>query len=177
MEGWGRRRLFTPPGQPTLALVLFREGKLDVCLSGQLVTGAKGQPLTMTIDKDGYWRVTLFKEVQRGEGGHMLRVREKGRKERIRYAKRQTAMVSRLVLMKALAVERHGDQWREHLTDLPRGLDVDHIDYNRNNNRRDNLRLETERTNRARKYMSEEEEQQIADSVNACYTHSDEPIF
>jgi hypothetical protein len=53
--------------------------------------------------------------------------------------------------------------WRQYVTDLPVGIDVNHIGA-KDDNRHTMLELQTERANRSRTEMSDQEWQQLQEA-------------
>ncbi len=151
-------------GETSLECLCLRDGSLDVNLvTGEVTSVARGRPKAMKIkvDHDGYLHFYLNRErpdrrgkaeVSRGPGGEVKK----------RYRIRRFVAVHRLVKMKELAIKAGGDAWRDHVRDLPRGIDVDHGDRNRANNDYRNLSLKTDSANRGKREMTPEEAAEVA---------------
>ena len=159
-----RKKLFTPKGKPSLAAECLRDGTIDVDLStGEVYSTAKGgvrRPMKLRTDPDGYLGFHLNREKKRRVG------KPERDRHRVRFRRRQYVQVHRLAYMKKVAIlwsDFHGGHWRDHVQDLPRGVDVDHKDLNRSNNTIANLRLKTEAANRSRREMTAEEAATVAD--------------
>lgn len=139
------------PTAETLAIAMLRDGRIDCDLAtGEVFTIRDGVPYAkaMTPDKDGY--LTIMVQRSRGKGN--------GNPDKWgRFRDVRNVRVNRLVKIKAMAVAKGGRNWRSFVAPLPRGADVNHIDTNRENNASDNLELSTERANRGRREMTEEE--------------------
>ncbi len=160
------------PGETSLACLALRDGSLDVDLKTGIPYGARG-PMKTRIDKYGYVTFVLCRKVTRG--GTVVKIAGKERRRKL-----MTVLVHRLAMMKHLAVQHHGDSWREHVKDLPGTLDVNHVhDHNqvadRTDNRIRNLRLETLMANRRRRPMTPEEEAEVARQVEMMYGDAYEP--
>lgn len=131
----------------------LRNGTLDVDLETGEVFGLRGRKFVVDVTWDGYHRVHLTIKNNR--------CKPDGRGQR-RF--RQRAMVHRIVMMKKLAVEAKGGSrlsWRSFVKELPTGVDVDHEDDDRENNRASNLQLKTYIANRSKRDMTPEEEESI----------------
>lgn len=160
------KKLHIPRGQESLEVRCLRDGSLDCDLETGDVFSVRGDVRKKRRpgpDKDGYLAINLNREKEKKLGKPEI---ERRGKERIkRYRHRRFVMVHRLVKIKALAVAKGASQWRQYVTDLPRGVDVDHLDRNRSNNRADNLALKTELANRSNREMTEEEWQELLDAL------------
>ncbi len=166
-----RKKRHTPKGELSLAAECLRDGTIDVELtSGVVISFAAraNRPATRHVmklrtDPDGYQGFHLNRERKQKRGNP-----ERDRKI-LRYRRRMYVQVHRLAYMKKVAIlwaDFHGGHWREHVVDLPRGIDVDHVDLNRSNNTIENLRLRTLVSNRQRRPMTEEEAATVADWEN-----------
>jgi len=157
------KRVHLPAGKESLECRCLRDGSLDVSLiTGEVISFALGKRHVMALlrDRDGYLHISLNRERpdRRGKASE-----ERGRdgKLRKRYRERRFVRLNRLVMMKRLAVEAGGRQWREFVKDLPRGVDVNHDDLVRHNNHHENLRMQTEAANRGRRENTPEEQAEI----------------
>lgn len=149
----GRRFIHLPPGAESLEVLCLRDGTLDCCLDTGKVFGlVRGEWVAKRLryDADGYLQFDLNRE----------RGRKAGRPEvdrgRLRYRNRRCVRVNRLVKIKAIAVAKGGSNWRQHVSDLPRGVDMNHLGA-RDDNRACMLELMTERANRSRTEMTDDE--------------------
>lgn len=130
----------------SLACRLMRLGELDVDLE-------TGELLTHKAWLSGvYWCVSLRRERKRRVGKF-----EKGREGKRRFREKQTALVHRLVAMKAEAVKAAvlagscGEWWCLWVEDIRRSIHIDHIDFDTSNNRSENLRRLSASENSGRK--------------------------
>ena len=151
------KKIHAKPKGGTVMFQRLRNGTLDADLKTGEVFGIRGK-MTPTADKDGYLRVWLSLPSRR---------KKADRDGRKRW--RQVALVHRIVMMKKKAVEVDPVNWREHVKELPAGIDVNHEDRDRANNRASNLSLQTERHNRHGEDMTPEEEQAIEDYYDEGY--------
>jgi hypothetical protein len=117
--------------------------------------------MKIKIDADGYCHFYLNRERRDRRGKHETERRSNGVVKK-RYRIRRFVSVHRLVKMKAIAIGVGGYEWRLYVKDLPRGVDVNHRDKNRQNNHHMNLALQTENANRSQRELSQEEADQIA---------------
>jgi hypothetical protein len=136
----------------------LRNGTLDVNTDTGIVYGMRsGQWVEkkLTRDDDGYLGFYLARERERRVGKAQRELR-KG-KIILRYRNRRYVLVHRLVKLKALAVAKGGQNWRQFVSDKPlRGWDVNHLGA-KDDNRNDMLELQSERANRSRTEMTDEE--------------------
>lgn len=157
------KRCHLPPGVTSLEVLCLRDGTLDVDLETGDVFSVRGDKRTkrkLDPDDDGYLCFWLNRERKDRRG----KAERDGNRKRYRY--RRVVLAHRLVKIKHLAVAKGGSKWRQYATDLPRGVDVNHIDRVRHHNWADNLELQTEAVNRARGEMTEQE---IADLEEFLY--------
>ncbi len=150
-------------GETSLECLCLRDGSLDVNLaSGEVTSMARGRQRTRKVraDDDGYLYFDLSRE--RPDRRGKAEISRRNGKVKKRYRIRRFVAVHRLVKMKELAIKAGGDAWRDHVKDLPRGIDVDHGDRDRQNNNYRNLSLKTEAANRGKREMTPEEEAEIA---------------
>lgn len=148
---------YKPHGRVSLEVECLRDGTLDVDLeTGEAFSVRKGvrTKRRLRTDEDGYKMFYLNRERSDKRGGKEYCRRKKG----FRYRRRRGVFVHRIVKIKAIAIAKGGDQnWRQYVEDLPRGVDVNHWDRNRANNRAGNLELQTELANRSRRAMTQAE--------------------
>jgi hypothetical protein len=151
-------------GGKTLARRCLEDGTLDVCLETGMVTSfaqvETGKLIRPRLDEDGYRKFTLVRSVS-------ARLVKKKRADGCRIWQ-MTVFVHRLAMMKKIAVKKAKavgtpDEWRAFVRDLPAGLDVNHKNLIRDDNRACNLELQTERTNRNGQPSTEEELRSIAE--------------
>ncbi len=145
-------------GKESLEVLCFRDGSLDVCLTtGKAFYFKHGKRVerSLRLDKDGYLHFDLNRE-RSCKRGRPSTERSHG-KTINRWRDRRFVRVNRAVKIKAIAVGLGGDNWRKYVKDLPRGVDVNHIDRVRHHNWSDNLELQTERANRGGSEMTEKE--------------------
>lgn len=145
------KRVHRPRGMRSLACELMRDGVLDVGLAtGEVVSLHSGQRKVLAVQTNakGYCYVTLNREKRPRRG----RPNSEGR-----WRRRMSAWVHRLVMMKKLAVEKHGEAWREHVVDIDPHIDVDHRDRVRHNNAADNLRLALHNAHETTRELTPEE--------------------
>lgn len=158
------KRVHLKYGETSLECLCLRDGSLDVDLTTGVVTSnAKGRRKRMKLseDKDGYLHIHLNRERKDRRGKPEIGRDRKGNETR-RYRIRRYVRVNRLVKMKSIAVGIGGNDWRHYVTDLPRGVDVNHGDLDRKNNHHMNLSLQGELTNRQRRELTPEEAAEIA---------------
>jgi hypothetical protein len=144
-----------------LEVECLADGSLDCDLStGEVFSVRKGVPRPMAIypDKDGYLCFSLRRECKPPRGKPEA---IPGKKRRTRFRLRRWVRVNRLIKTKAVAVAKGGRNWRQFLTPLPSGVDVNHIDLRRDNNVADNLELSTEAANRSRREMTDQEYEEL----------------
>lgn len=123
--GYATSKKFLPPGETSLEVEALRDGTLDVDLATGLVYGVRGnltKQRKLDYDRDGYLYFWLNRE-KKDRRGKPERCRKSNRN---RYRRRRVVLVHRLVKIKALAVAKGGRNWRKYVTDLPRGIDVNH---------------------------------------------------
>lgn len=152
-------------GEDSLEVRCLKNGTLDVELSTGKVLGlvrGEWKAKKLKLDDCGYLGFFLNRERKHKRGKPIREVRPNG-KERKRYRDRRYVLVNRLVKIKAIAVALGGKNWRNHVKDLPLGVDVNHLGA-RNNNAHDMLELQTEAANRRRREMTPEE----LDEINNC---------
>ncbi len=145
------------PGEVSLEVECLRNGTLDVCLStGRVFSIKNGKRVEkkLKLDDDGYLGFYLNRERGHKRGKPSREVRNG--KERLRYRRRRYVLVNRLVKIKSIAKGKGGKNWRQYVADLPRGVDVNHLGA-RSDNRDSMLELQTERANRSRTVMTDEE--------------------
>lgn len=151
------KRCHLPPGVISLEVLCLRDGTLDVCLETGKVFGIRGgkrKVRKIRVDEDGYHSIYLNREKKDRRG----KFEKDNRRNSRRWRYRRLVFVHRLVKIKALAIAKGGStNWRQFATDLPRGIDVNHVDRNRSNNHHGNLELQTEKANRTRGEMTEED--------------------
>jgi hypothetical protein len=157
-----RKKVHLEPGRESLEVLCLRDGSLDVSLSTGVVYGIqRGRRVMKRLneDKDGY--LGFFLNREKGERrGKPIRERLRNGTERLRFRHRRYVLVNRLVKIKAIAVGKGGRNWRQFVADLPRGVDVNHLAA-RNDNRARLLELSTERANRGRTELHDEELEQL----------------
>jgi hypothetical protein len=144
-----------------LEVECLRNGTLDCDLStGEVFSVRKGipRPMALQADKDGYLCFSLRRDCKPPQGKPEACHSKKGH---IRYRLRRWIRVNRLVKVKAIAVAKGGRNWRSFVRPLPAGVDVNHLDGRRDNNASDNLELSTERANRERRDMTDEEYEEL----------------
>lgn len=144
-----------PKRRVNLEVLCLRQGSLDVdVLTGEVFSVRRGAhwPMKLREDKDGYLCFGLNRDSK--SRGKACKCKRTGK---VRYRVYRWVRVNRLVKIKAMAIAKGGRNWRKFVADLPLGVDVNHIDTDRQNNNHENLELSTERANRARKELSEEE--------------------
>jgi len=155
----GKKTARPRKGSESLEVRCLRDGTLDVCLETGTVYSARGGQRTKARatreDRHGYLWFQLNRERPK-KVGRCERER-RGKHVVRRYRERRSVLVHRLVKIKAIAVGMGGDHWRCYVTDLPRGVDVNHIEGNRRDNRACKLELQTERVNRGRGEMQPED--------------------
>lgn len=156
------RRLHLSKGTEPLEVKLLRDGKIDADLETGLIYSVRGEKRTLlkinTTEK-GYCYVQLGEERSDRQG----KFQRDG--ERRRYRTRRNAFVNRIVKIKAVAVAMGGRNWRNHVRPLPRGVDVNHWNRDRSDNRADNLELATQLANRLRRAQTEGEIDSIHEDV------------
>lgn len=167
-------------GKESLEVKCLRDGSLDCDADTGEVFSVKPDgsrtKRRLHVDRDGYLLFYLNRERRRGKPDRSGRRRA-----------RRGVLVHRLVKIKAIAVAKGGDNWRKYVCDLPRGVDVNHIVcpdlaaqieelrglpslttaqsellvrlvYRaRQDNRASKLELATERANRSKTEMTDEE--------------------
>jgi hypothetical protein len=154
----GRKFVHLPPGEESLEVKCLRDGSLDVCLdcgSVYSVRGSRRIKRRLYADEDGYLSFTLNREKRKRTG------KPERDGSRNRWRKRRNVLVHRLVKIKAIAVAKGGSNWRSFVCDLPRAVDVNHINSIRSDNRAENLELMTERANRLRRPATDEELEEL----------------
>lgn len=168
MSSSGQKRSHVPKGRETLECLCLRDGTLDVSLiTGEVTTRARGRykQVKLSADKDGYLHFNLSRERKDRRG--KPEIERRGGKEVKRYRIRRYVRVHRLVKMKDQAIKAshaaRSNDWRSYVKNLPRGVDVNHVDFTRDNNANDNLTLQTEAANRGRREMTQEELDAIAE--------------
>lgn len=143
----------------SLEVRCLRDGTLDVCLDTGAVYSARGgqrtKAMKLKADRGGYLQFQLNRERSRKVG--RAEWRRDGKRLKKRFRERRAVLVHRLVKIKAVAVGVGGEHWRQYVTDLPPGVDVNHIEGNRGDNRACKLELQTERINRGRGQMEPED--------------------
>lgn len=153
-----RKSIHTPADTEPLEVQCLKDGTLDCCLeTGDVFSVRRGKRTKMRLrtDVDGYLGFSLNRERATKRGKPWREMRDG--KERLRYRSRRYVLVNRLIKIKALAVAKGGDNWRSFVSAKPlRGLDVNHIGK-RSDNRNCMLELQTERANRSRSPMTDEE--------------------
>ena len=151
-------------GGKTLARRCLEDGTLDVCLrTGRVTSFAQakdGKAIRPRTDEHGYRKFTLVRSVSK-------RLVRKPRADGL-HVWQMTVFVHRLAMMKKVAVAKAysvgtPDDWRSFVRDLPAGVDVNHKNRKRDDNRAKNLELQTERTNRNGQASTEEELRAIAE--------------
>lgn len=150
----GRKHIHLPPGVESLEVRCLRDGSLDCCLETGRVFGlVRGEWVEKRLryDADGYLHFDLNRDRKKRVGRP-----ERCRNGRLRFRERRCVRVNRLVKIKAIAVAKGGSNWRQHVADLPRGVDVNHLGA-RDDNRASMLELMTERANRSRTEMNDDE--------------------
>lgn len=141
-------------GEESLEVKCLRDGTLDCDLeTGEVFSVKNGQRIKRSLfkDADGYLFFTLNRERSKKAGKP-----ERDLRGKLRYRHRRSVLVHRLVKIKAIAYGKGGENWREFVTDLPRGVDVNHLGE-RDDNRQHKLELQSEAANRAKRKMTNEE--------------------
>lgn len=150
-----------PWGRASLEVECLRDGTLDVDLeTGEVFSVRRGErkKRRLRTDDDGYKSFYLNRERRDKRGGKEYCRKTKG----FRYRRRRLVFVHRVVKIKAIALAKGGDHnWRDYVEDLPRGVDVNHFDRDRANNRAGNLELQTELANRSRRAMTAAELREV----------------
>ena len=129
------KRVHRDKKKPSLAAREFAAGNLDVCLeTGVVTTCYRGRIKIRKLQKNhkGYFWLNINRE----------RAGKRGKPDADgRYREQMAAWVHRLAMMKKIAVELAGKNWRDAIRDIDPEIDVDHYDKNSGNNAATNLRL------------------------------------
>lgn len=157
-----RKYIHLPAGSESLEVKCLRDGSLDVNTATGVVYGIRnGERVKKRLkkDEDGYLGFFLARERDAKRGKPVREIR--CGKERFRFRNRRYVLVHRLVKIKALAVAKGGKNWRQFVSDAPlRGWDVNHLGE-KDDNRNHMLELQSERANRSRTEMTDEELAQV----------------
>lgn len=148
----------------TLEIECLRDGTLDCDLDTGAVFSVKNGTKTkkrLKRDADGYLGFFLNREREHKRGTPCREMRNG--KARLRFRSRRYVLAHRLIKIKALAVAKGGCNWREYVCDLPPGIDVNHIGA-KDDNRASMLELQTERANRNRTEMTDDEWQTLQEA-------------
>lgn len=158
------KKVHVQHGKETLECKCLRDGTLDVNLTtGEVFSLVRSRKaMKLSEDRDVYLHINLARERKDRRGKPEVERRRNGTRVNL-YRHRRFVRVNRLVKMKSLAVAMGGSDWRRYVTDLSRGIDVNHKGP-RNVNNHLMLTLETEQANRTRREMTPEEQAE----VNAC---------